>query len=319
MDPADRSHPSDLPEHGKRPSRARLWILAMQERGHRYADRAQAERTHHSSVDAVFEMVDRDAEVAGGIIAGALAYRLFIWLLPLGLVAVVGLGIAADASSESPQKTASEIGLLGLVTTSIAEASESTNRYYALAIGIPILIYVSRSVLRVLIGSHRLVWRDLRAAVPKPTMTATLKLLGFWLLLFLAYGLSRAVGKHTSGFVGVIVTLVMTLPYAAIWLLVSMRLPHRGAAWTALVPGALVFGVGLEVIHVAAVYFIAPYSLAKQGTYGALGLAAVLLLGLFFFSRLIVGAAIINATLWERRVRQAEPVPGPAPLPPPAA
>jgi membrane protein len=71
------------------------------------------------------------------------------------------------------------------------------------------------------------------------------------------------------------------------------------------VPGALLFGLGVEVIHLAAEYFIAPYSVAKQGTYGVLGLAAVLLLGLFFFSRLIVGAAILNATLWERQVRQA--------------
>ena len=39
-------------------------------------------------------MVERDSEVGGGIIAGALAYRLFIWLLPLALVAVAGLGFA---------------------------------------------------------------------------------------------------------------------------------------------------------------------------------------------------------------------------------
>ena len=74
------------------------------------------------------------------------------------------------------------------------------------------------------------------------------------------------------------------------------------------------------MIHLVAVYFIAPYSLAKQGTYGALGVAAVLLLGLFFFSRLIVGAAVVNATLWERRARREAPepesAPAAAPLPP---
>ena len=319
MEPVDETQPSDVPSPS-RAKRARLWVAAMEERGRRYSDRAQAERSRHASLDAVFEMIDRDDEVAGGIIAGALAYRLFIWLLPLGLVAVVGLGIAADASSESPQKAADELGLLGLVTTSIADASESSNRYYALAIGIPILIYVTRSVLRVLIGSHRLVWRDLRSAVPRPTIAASLEVLGLFAALAVAYGLSRAVGKHTAGLVGVVVTLVMTLPYAGIWLLVSRRLPHRGAPWQALVPGALLFGVGTEVIHLVAVYFIAPYSLAKQGTYGALGVAAVLLLGLFFFSRLIVGAAVVNATLWERRARREAPepesAPAAAPLPP---
>jgi len=319
---ADETHSSDG-QPDSRGGRLRAWNAAMQERGHRYADQAQAERAHHASVDAAFEMVDRDAEVAGGIIAGALAYRLFIWLLPLGLVLVAGLGIAANANSETPQKTAGEIGLLGLVSSSIAGASNSSNRYYALAIGIPILVYVTRSVLRVLIGAHRLVWRDLRAAVPKPKMSSTLQLLGMFCLLFVAFGLSMAVGKHTDGVFGVIVAIVMTLPYAAVWLYVTYRLPHGGAPWTALIPGAVLFGLGTEVIHVVSEFFIAPYSLAKQGTYGALGLAAVLLLGLFFFSRLIVGAAIVNATLWERHVRrepQALPAaPSPAPLPPPDA
>jgi uncharacterized BrkB/YihY/UPF0761 family membrane protein len=325
MNPADSTHSDDLPERRSPTGRTRVWVAAMQERSRRYAVLAQEERSHHSSVDAAFEMVDRDAEVAGGIIAGALAYRLFIWLLPAGLVAVAGLGITADATDETPQQAARQVGLLGLVTHSIASASNSTNRYYALAIGIPILLYVTRSVLRVLIGAHRLVWRDLRSAVPKPTIAASLKMLGLLVLLFVGFALATTVGAHTAGFIGVIVALVMTLPYAGVWLAITTRLPHRGAPWWALVPGAVLFGVGTEMIHVVAEFFIAPYSLAKQGTYGALGLAAVLLLGLFFFSRLIVGAAILNSTLWERRVRRAEekqeraPPPPGAPVRPPAA
>jgi uncharacterized BrkB/YihY/UPF0761 family membrane protein len=305
VEPADETHPDDADEPRSRAGRTRLWVAAMQERGRRASERAEAERSRHASVDAVFEMVDRDDEVAGGIIAGALAYRLFIWLLPLGLVAVAGLGLASDAASESPAQTARQVGLLGLVTSSIAGAAESSNRWYALAIGIPLLLYVTRSVLRVLIGAHRIIWHDLRSAVPKPTISASAKLLGLLLMFFLAFGLATAVGVRTTGFVGALVTVVMTLPYAGVWLLISKGLPHRGAPWQALVPGALLFGLGVEVIHLAAEYFIAPYSVAKQGTYGVLGLAAVLLLGLFFFSRLIVGAAILNATLWERQVRQA--------------
>ena len=38
-----------------------------------------------------------------------------------------------------------------------------------------------------------------------------------------------------------------------------------------------------------------------RDTYGALGLAAALLLGLFIIARLVVAAAVLNATLWERR------------------
>ncbi len=277
----------------------RAWSVAIQQQG---KETAEHQRRRHESVDAIFDLADRDSEIAGGIIAGALAYRLFIWLLPLGLVAVAGLGIAADAASESPEHAAGNLGLLGLVTSSIASAAKSSNRYYALAIGIPILVYVTRSVLRVLIGAHRLVWRDLRSAVTKPKLSTTLEFLGMTLLLFVAYGLASFVGKHSDGVVGAFVTIVMTLPYAAIWLYVTARLPHRTAPWKALVPGALLFGVGTAAISAVSKYLIAPYSIAKQGTYGALGTAAVLLLGLFFFSRLIVGAAELNATLWERGV-----------------
>ena len=103
----------------------RLRAEAIQARGQRLAERAEAERARHGSVDAAFEMVDRDLEVAGGIIAGAIAYRLFIWLLPLALVAVAGLGIAAETSSESPQDAAESLGMAGLVSNSVATAAEA--------------------------------------------------------------------------------------------------------------------------------------------------------------------------------------------------
>src|SRR5262249_53022333 len=137
------------------------------------AARAQAERGEHGSLDAVFEMVDRDVEVGGGIIAGALAYRLFIWLLPFALVLVAGFGVAADASSRSPEAVAKSLGVAGLVSKSIAGAAESSTRWYAIVVGIPVLFLATRSVLRALIGAHRLVWGEVRAATPKPTPTAT--------------------------------------------------------------------------------------------------------------------------------------------------
>ena len=53
----------------------------MKARLGRLVERAQAERQRHESVDVLFDMADRDLEAGGGIIAGALAYRLFLWLL----------------------------------------------------------------------------------------------------------------------------------------------------------------------------------------------------------------------------------------------
>ena len=263
-------------------------------------ERALEARERHGAVDAVFEMVERDGDVGGGIIAGALAYRLFIWLLPLALVFVAGLGFAADASSQSPEEAAESLGIAGLVSDSIASAAKSSSRWYALLIGVPILVWATRSVLRVLIGAHRLIWGEPRSAVRKPTLTASLTLLALMLSLGTVTAFATAI-RSSSTASGVAVTLAAVVPYAALWLLVTVRLPHRGARWTALIPGALVYGVAVEGLHVVAAYVLAPWALAKQGTYGALGLAAALLVGLFLLSRVIVAAAVVNATLWQRK------------------
>jgi uncharacterized BrkB/YihY/UPF0761 family membrane protein len=165
-----------------------------------------------------------------------------------------------------------------------------------------VLLYETRSLLRVLIGAHRLVWTDLRAAAPKPTVKATLRLLALLVACLVFAGLSTT-ARHGSLLLGIVAVVLIALPYAGIWLLVSLKLPHRDADWKALVPGALLFGIGAEILNTVAVYFIGPYSIEKQGTYGALGLAAVLLLGLYFLGRLAVYCAVVNATLWERRTR----------------
>jgi membrane protein len=282
--------------------RRRARTAALEARARQLSARAAEERSRHGSVDALFELVDRDVEVGGGIIAGALAYRLFIWLLPFGLVLVAGLGIAADASSSTPTGAAGSMGLGGLVSGSISSAAKSSSRWYALLIGVPILLYATKSVLRVLIGAHRLVWTDLRAAAPRPTWAATGRLLA--LILFLAlFSVGTGAARAWSVAAGVVASLIVVAPYAGIWLLVSLRLPHRGVPWRELIPGAVLFAVGADLIQIGAAYVLGPMALSKQGTYGALGIAAALLLGLFLLGRAIVAAAELNATLAERQAR----------------
>jgi uncharacterized BrkB/YihY/UPF0761 family membrane protein len=282
--------------------RRRLRTAALRARAQRIAARAAAERSRHRSVDAAYELVDRDIEVGGGIIAGALAYRLFIWMLPFALVLVAGLGLAADAAATSPEQAADRVGLAGLVSSSISSAAKSSSRWYALLVGVPILFLVTRSVLRALIGAHRLVWTDLRAAAPRPTLGATARLLALILCLALVVAGAGAARSRSFG-AGIAATLVAVAAYTGIWLLISIGFPHRHVSWRGLLPGAVVFGVSADLIQVVAVYVLGPYALTKQGTYGALGAAAALLFGLYLIGRVIVASAELNATLADRRAR----------------
>ena len=304
MEPTERESARDTDAHASVIARSQLWAVRIRADAERLSRRAEVERGRHRSVDAVFEMAERDSEVGGSIIAGALAYRLFIWLLPLALIAVAGLGFAADAASESPEEAAESVGLEGLISSSIANAANSPNRWYALLVGIPVLVWATRSVLRVLIGAHRLVWTDDRTAAPKPKLVPSLRLLALLLCFGVISATASALRAWSTG-PGMLATLVALVPYAGLWVLVTLRLPHRDSPWTALLPGAAVFASGLELVHAFVVYVVTPWALAKQGTYGALGVAAALLFGLFLVSRLIVGAAVVNATLWERRAGPA--------------
>jgi hypothetical protein len=96
--------------------------------------------------------------------------------------------------------------------------------------------------------------------------------------------------------------LACVVGFAGLWLMTSRCFPHRDADP---VPGAIAVGIGVGIPQVVAAYLLGPYALEKQGTYGALGLAATLLFGLWAVGRLLIGAAAeINATLWERTRRE---------------
>jgi uncharacterized BrkB/YihY/UPF0761 family membrane protein len=277
----------------------------LQAAAKRYAERLEASRARHGSVDAVYVMVDRDGEVGGGIMAGSLAYRLFIWLLPFSLVLVAGIGIGADLTSESNASATRSLGLRGLVAKSVSESSQSSSRWYALVIGIPILIWATRNLLRALVVVHRLVWGDARGGLSqKVTVRATARFLVLALAYFVILELARLIGRWTGSYVvGVAVGFVGLVVW---WLVVSVRLPHQSAPWHALVPGAILMAIGLELISGLGSWFIATRVDSSQSAYGVLGVAAGLLFGLFLISRLVVASAVINATIWDRHKGPAQ-------------
>ena len=266
-----------------------------------YAERVEASRQAHGSVDAAFRIFDRDSEIGGGLMAGSLAYRLFIWLLPFALVIVGGIGFAAGAADETPASAARSLGLRGVIASSVAEASRGTSRWYAIAIGIPILIWASRGLLRALVVVHRLVWGDPRHVVPKATLVSTLRFLGMFLLYVLLRELASNVGTWTGSYV--LKALVGLVSMFGWWLLVSLQLPHRGTSWQALVPGAILVAVGLELLSDVGAYLIATRVDSSQSAYGVLGVAAGLLFTLFVVSRIVVAAAVVNVTIWDGRRR----------------
>jgi len=122
-------------------------------------------------------------------------------------------------------------------------------------------------------------------------------------VLFVCYFLIVELGRAVESWSGTAAfrVLVAGLGFFVWWLWISIKLPHRDAPWRALVPGAILVAVGLELISILASYVLAPQLENRQGTYGVLGIAAVLLFGLYVISRLLVAGAVVNAAIWDRR------------------
>ena len=247
----------------------------------------------------LYDVAERDRDCGGGLLAGALAYRFFIWLLPFVLVLVGGLGVISAAASETPEELAGEASMSSLVTASVQSAANSNARWYALLIGIPILLYTTRTLLRSLMGVNRLIWTA-RVRRAKPTVLQTLGFLAIMTSFPLVSGVASA-ARASSTSTGVVVTLGATAVYGTLWFLISWWLPHADAPRSALLPGSVVFAVGTLGLHVFWAYFVGPLASSRHDTYGSLGIAAALLLGLYFLGRLLVVSGAVNATLWERR------------------
>ena len=70
-------------------------------------------RRRSPALDATFETIERDSDVGGNMLAGALSYRLFVFSLPAAFFAVSGLGLLASALGIEPHLISNSVGLPG--------------------------------------------------------------------------------------------------------------------------------------------------------------------------------------------------------------
>jgi uncharacterized BrkB/YihY/UPF0761 family membrane protein len=261
--------------------------------------RLERAREHSAALDTAFATIERDFQVGGGILAGALAYRLFLFALPLAFFLVAGLGLLADLLDRNPETVGENAGFAGVVTQQVASAASGSWNWWVAITSFVVLAYVTRVLLRALAIVHALVWERSAASVKVSSRSLgafAMALVGQLVLV----GIVGLVRQGTSAG-GLAVLPLFLLGVAAIWLGVSLQLPHQEARWTDLIPGSLVYALGVLCVQVFNAYLLGRLLESKSGTYGALGAAAAVLLGLFLIGRVVVASAVLNATLFDRR------------------
>jgi uncharacterized BrkB/YihY/UPF0761 family membrane protein len=263
---------------------------------------AIAMRRRSQAVDAAFDAYERDRRSVGGVLAGAVAFRLFVYALPLFLAGVTLLGALATIDPDSPGEAAEASGFSRYLVQSVSTAAEESKKSLWILVPLSLWALYSAGVgaLKVLRAIHALAWGEPITKLRKGPLAA-LTMFGIALAFACVFGVLQRVRSESFG-LGLGSTVATVVAFFAFWLLASSFLPHGDAPWRALIPGAALFAVGVEGLHLLSVYFLGHRVQSASELYGSLGVAAAILAWLYLLGRLMVASAMLNATLWERRI-----------------
>jgi len=273
-------------------------LQQWRDRGEAAQARLEEARSRHASLQVGWTLYEGDSSIGGGLLAGALAYRLFVLLLPTSLLLVSGLGLYAGAADKSTRQVTREAGLHGLFASNVAATASGGARWLVFILMIPAVLYAAAKLYRALVVVHGLVWHSTGRA-GRTTRRGVAVLLGVLLATVVSTEIVGSIRRHDQ-LGGVAALVVYTVVVGGAWLALSLQLPNGGARWMSLLPGAALFGVGLLGVNVFNVYVTARLVEDRANTYGALGVATALLFSLVLVGRLAVVSAELNAVLYRR-------------------
>jgi uncharacterized BrkB/YihY/UPF0761 family membrane protein len=72
-------------------------------------------------VDAGFLVHELDANAGGGILAGALAFRIFLFMVPFVYVVFTVLGAISRAVGQDPAQLARNVGISGILASTVVK------------------------------------------------------------------------------------------------------------------------------------------------------------------------------------------------------
>jgi deazaflavin-dependent oxidoreductase (nitroreductase family) len=252
-------------------------------------------------IATAFDTFGEELRSGGPVLSAALGFRVFLFFAPFVAAYVMIFGFIADLFNKDPHALVRGSGIAALTADGIAssETLSAGARIVTLVLVLYALILSARSFLKVLHMVHTLVWDE----TPKPLRHTTRPALVFIGIVTAATVLSAGISALRAHVAlgGIIVLGLYTFVPFAGWWFVTLWLPHDGCDRLGLIPGAIVFALGFEVLHVATLVWFPHYMQSKSNVYGALGGALALLLWAYLLGRLVTLGGALNVALWRRR------------------
>ena len=132
----------------------------VDDRLHAAIDQAERRRSDSPAIEAAFGVIEANRRTAASLLAGGLAYRLFLWALPFALFSAASFRLIADAAERSNSELAKEFGMGAAMAGTVGKAAGETGRSYVvlLLIGLVLMLVASKSVWKSLCISSELAW-----------------------------------------------------------------------------------------------------------------------------------------------------------------
>jgi len=257
------------------------------------------ERYHDRPLlDVALRIYQRDRESAGSVVGSAVAFRLFLFFVPLTLFMVGVLGLLARWIE--PADVNSTAGLGGTIAAQIntAMSAPDSTRWIATIVGLFGMAWAGRSLSKVLITASCLAWQ-----IPL-TAKASVRVIGSIIGLIAAIVLvgsavNRIGDRYGPGAAGLSFLAVAAL-YGIAWMALSTFLPKATRDPGALLPGAVVVGVILAVMQAISQLYLPGKLDRASELYGALATTIVTLGWFFFLGRAMVLGLTLDAVMYER-------------------
>ena len=266
---------------------------------------AKSAGERHVSIAVPLRAAERNRRVAASVLAGGLAYRIFLWLLPFSLIVGGALGLG---DAEDIEDAVAEGGLPAAIVDAIGDVAREAqaDSWWLFAVGVPLLLWAAYTGAKAVQLIHSLVWDE-----PPPRTKPLLGSLAFtgMVCAFLVAVAFTWWLRDETWLVGLLAATLTVAPLAGLWLWASLHLPHRDAPWRALLPGALLVAFGFQVLHALVVNFLVPKLEKSTSLYGGLGAVTTLLLFMYLVGRLVVTAPVLNSSLHHELRDQAKNAP----------
>lgn len=268
------------------------------------ASSLESRRDSSRLIDTVFLGVENNKRIPVPVLAGALAAKVVVFVIPLLVLLVTITGAYAIGIGAEAGEVAQTAGMAGLLADAVRDTSEASTGFKVTTILVMFFaaLWAADSLGRLVRRVHALVWNVNLQRMSRRWMLPLLVFASFIVGLIMAGSRSQVRDWPNSVVAAELLAEMVTV--AAIWLAISRILPHSKEAdsWRSHLPGAILVGLGVIAMKAATIVYFAPKSVSLGARYGDLAFAVLLLTWAYFLAFIVVSAAELNlAVLHSRR------------------